>query len=49
MNDSNFARTRTLFLLPFSNVRRSAVFGVVAMATLHRSHSQQAPDNLCQS
>ena len=32
MNDSNFARSRTLFLLPFPDVRRFAMLGLVAMA-----------------
>ena len=32
MNDSNFARSRTLFLLPFSDVRRFAMLGLAAMA-----------------
>ena len=34
MNYSNFALTRTLFLLPFSYVRRSAMFGVVAIVVI---------------
>jgi hypothetical protein len=32
MNDSNFARSRTLFLLPFSDFRRFAMLGLAAMA-----------------
>ena len=50
MNDSNFARSRTLFLLPFSNVRRSAVFGVVAMAlTLSACGSDTAQESLIEA
>ena len=50
MNDSNFARSRTLFLLPFSDVRRSALFGVVAMAlTLSACGSDTAQESLIEA
>ena len=50
MNDSNFARLRTLFLLPFSDVRRSALFGVVAMAlTLSACGSDTAQESLIEA
>ena len=50
MNDSNFARMRTLFLLPFSDVRRSALFGVVAMAlTLSACGSDTAQESLIEA
>ena len=50
MNDSNFARSRTLFLLPFSDARRSALFGVVAMAlTLGACGSDTAQESLIEA
>ena len=50
MNVSNAARMRTLFLPPFSNVRRSAVFGVVAMAlTLSACGSDTAQESLIEA
>ena len=50
MNDSNFARMRTLFLLPFSDVRRSALFGVVAMVlTLSACGSDTAQESLIEA
>ena len=50
MNDSNFARSRTLFLLPFSAFRRSALFGVVAMAlTLSACGSDTAQESLIEA
>ena len=50
MNDSNFARLRTLFLLPFSDVRRSALFGVVAMAlTLSACGGDTAQESLIEA
>ena len=50
MNDSNFARSRTLFLLPFSAFCRSALFGVVAMAlTLSACGSDTAQESLIEA
>ena len=50
MNDSNFARSRTLFLLPFSDFRRSALFGVVAMVlTLSACGSDTAQESLIEA
>ena len=50
MNDSNFARLRTLFLLPFSDVRRSTLFGVVAMVlTLSACGSDTAQESLIEA
>ena len=50
MNDSNFARSRTLFLLPFSDFRRSVLFGVVAMAlTLSACGSDTAQESLIEA
>ena len=50
MNDSNFARLRTLFLLPFSEFRRSALFGVVAIVlTLSACGSDTAQESLIEA
>ena len=50
MNYSNFARARTLFLLPFSDVRQSALFGVVAMVlTLSACGSDTAQESLIEA
>ena len=50
MNDSNFARSRTLFLLPFSDVRRFAMLGLVAMAlTLSACGSDTAQESLIEA
>lgn len=50
MNDSNLARLRTLFLLPFSAFRRSALFGVVAMAlTLSACGGDTAQESLIEA
>ena len=50
MNDSNFARLRTLFLLPFAGLRRSALFGVVAMMlTLSACGSDTAQESLIEA
>ena len=50
MNDSNFARSRTLFLLPFSDVRRSAMLGLLAMAlTLSACGSDTAQESLIEA
>ena len=50
MNDSNFARLRTLFSLPFAGLRRSAVFGLVAMAmTLSACGSDTAQESLIEA
>jgi hypothetical protein len=50
MNDSNFAQLRTLFLLPLSDVRRSALFGVVAMVlTLSACGSDTAQESLIEA
>ena len=50
MNDSNFARMRTLFLPSFSDVRRSVLFGVVAMAlTLSACGSDTAQESLIEA
>ena len=50
MNYLNFARMRTLFPLPFSDVRRSALFGVVAMAlTLSACGSDTAQESLIEA
>ena len=50
MNDSNFARSRTLFLLPFSDFRRSALFGVVAIVlTLSACGSDTAQESLIEA
>ena len=50
MNDSNFARSRTLFLLPFSEFRRSALFGVVAIVlTLSACGSDTAQESLIEA
>ena len=50
MNVSNAARIRTLFLHPVFNVRRSAVFGVVAMAlTLSACGSDTAQESLIEA
>ena len=50
MNDSNFARSRTLFLHPFSDVRRFAMLGLVAMAmTLSACGSDTAQESLIEA
>ena len=50
MNDLNFARSRTLFLLPFSDVRRFAMLGLVAMAlTLSACGSDTAQESLIEA
>ena len=50
MNVSNFARLRTLFPLPLSDVRQSALFGVVAMAlTLSACGSDTAQESLIEA
>ena len=50
MNDSNLARSRTLFLLPFSEFRRSALFGVVAIVlTLSACGSDTAQESLIEA
>ena len=50
MNDSNCARSRTLFLLPFSDVRRFAMLGLVAMAlTLSACGSDTAQESLIEA
>ena len=50
MNDSNFARSRTLFLLPFSDVRRFAMLGLVAMAlTLSACGSDTPQESLIEA
>ena len=50
MNDSNFAHMRTLFLLLLSDVRRSALFGVVAMVlTLSACGSDTAQESLIEA
>ena len=50
MNDSNFARSRTLFLLPFSDARRFAMLGLVAMAlTLSACGSDTAQESLIEA
>ena len=50
MYDSNFARLRTLFLLPFSDFRRSALLGVVAMVlTLSACGSDTAQESLIEA
>jgi len=50
MNDSNFARLRTLFLLPFSDVRRFAMLGLAAMAlTLSACGSDTAQESLIEA
>ena len=50
MNYSNFARLRTLFLLPFSAFRRSVLFGGVAMAlTLSACGSDTAQESLIEA
>ena len=50
MNDSNFARSRTLFRLPFSDFRRSARFGVVAIVlTLSACGSDTAQESLIEA
>jgi len=50
MNDSNFARSRTLFLLPFSDVRRFAMLGLLAMAlTLSACGSDTAQESLIEA
>ena len=50
MNDSNFARLRTLFLLPFSDVRRFAMLGLVAMAlTLSACGRDTAQESLIEA
>ena len=47
MNDSNFARSRTLFPLPFAGLRRFAMLGLVAMAlTLSACGSDTAQESL---
>lgn len=50
MNDSNFARSRTLFPLPFADVRRLAMLGLVAMAfTLSACGSDTAQESLIEA
>ena len=50
MNDSNFARSRTLFLLPFYDVRRFAMLGLLAMAfTLSACGSDTAQESLIEA
>ena len=50
MNDSNSARSRTLFLLPFSDVRRFAMLGLVAMAfALSACGSDTAQESLIEA
>ena len=50
MNDSNFARMRTLFLLPFACGRRLTTFGLVAMAaTLSACGSDTAQESLIEA
>jgi hypothetical protein len=50
MNDSNFARSHTLFLLPFSDVRRFAMLGLLAMAlTLSACGSDTAQESLIEA
>ena len=50
MNDSNFARMRTLFLLPFFYARRLAMFGFVAMGmTLSACGSDTAQESLVEA
>ena len=50
MNDTNFARSRTLFLLPFSDVRRFAMLGLAAMAlTLSACGSDTAQESLIEA
>ena len=50
MNDSNFARSRTLFLLPFSDFRRFAMLGLAAMAlTLSACGSDTAQESLIEA
>ena len=50
MNDSNCARSRTLFLLPFSDVRRFATVRFVAMAlTLSACGSDTAQESLIEA
>ena len=50
MNDSNFGRSRTLFLLPFSDVRRFAMLGLAAMAlTLSSCGSDTAQESLIEA
>ena len=50
MNDSNLARMRTLFPLPFADVRRFAMLGLVAMAlTLSACGSDTAQDSLIEA
>jgi hypothetical protein len=50
MNDSNFARSYTLFLLPFSDVRRFAMLGLLAMAlTLSACGSDTAQESLIEA
>ena len=50
MYHSNLSRLRTLFLLPVSNVSRSALFGIVAMAlTLSACGSDTAQESLIEA
>ena len=50
MNDSNFARSRTLFLLPFTFARRLVMFGLVATAvTLSACGSDTAQESLIEA
>jgi hypothetical protein len=50
MNDSNFARMRTLFLFPFFHARRLAMFGFVAMGmTLSACGSDTAQESLIEA
>ena len=50
MNDSNFARSRTLFQLPFPDVRRFAMLGLIAMAfTLSACGSDTAQESLIEA
>ena len=50
MNYSNFARMRTFSLLPFAYVRRSAMFGLVAMAmVLSACGSDTAQESLIEA
>ena len=50
MNDSNFARSRTLFLLPFTFARRLVMFVLVATAvTLSACGSDTAQESLIEA
>ena len=50
MHHSNTSRMRALFLLPFSDARRSAMFGVVAMVlTLSACGSDTAQESLIEA